>query len=43
MPPSEPYVTDNEKKIIKWWINHTLVRKRNFRINTLNINRIVAK
>ena len=28
MPPNEPYVTDNEKEIIKWWINHTFGKKK---------------
>lgn len=23
MPPSEPYITNDEKEIIEWWINHS--------------------
>ena len=29
MPPSEPYITNNEKEIIEWWINHSFSKNSN--------------
>ena len=29
MPPSEPYITSDEKEIIEWWINHSFSKNSN--------------